>query len=169
MIIRVDDSHLRKKLIVRKRIFNARGLVGYNRERRNFGTRTRGSGDSDEVCLFAHLREGVNSLSDIHEAHCHIEEVDFGMFVHNPHDFARVHCRAAAERDDAIGFEGFHLSGTLFCACKGRVGRDVEERGVRYTHLVEFIGDGFNESVMIKETVGYDEATFFAHNVFKFA
>ena len=147
--IGINNRHIREQLIVCERIFYACLFIGDYRERRNLTACTRRCRDSNKIRLFAHFRESVNTLSDIHEAHCHIHEVDFGVFVHNPHNLACVHSGAAAQSDDAVGFESSHLRGAFLSAFKRRIGRYVEERGVLNTHFVEFVGDGFGVSVVI--------------------
>ena len=139
--IRVNDSHVRKKLIVGQRIFYAACFVGDNSERSDLRAGACRGGNGNEVCLFAHLREGVNTLSDVDEAHCHIHEVRFGVFIKHPHDFCRVHCGAAAEGDDAVGPESVHLRRALLCRSKGRVGLNVKECCVSNAHFVKNVGD----------------------------
>ena len=155
-------------MIVGKGILDTAVLIGDNRERGNFRTGTGRSRDSDEVGFFAHLREGVNSLTNIDESHRHIHEVYVGVFVHNPHNLARVHSRTAAERDNRVGFERTHKFRACLRACKRRVGRDVEERFVNDAHLIEFVFDGFSVSVIVKERVRYDKRAFLAHYVLQF-
>ena len=165
MEIGVDYSHIGQQLIVCERIFDSAVLIGDDGDRSNFRTRAGGSRDSDEVRFFSHLREGVNSLTDIDESHRHIHEVCFGVFVKNPHYFARVHCRAAAESDDRIGFERTHEFRARLCAGESGIGSDVEERFVNDAHFVELVLDGFGVTVIVKERVRYDERAFFVHYV----
>ena len=87
------------------------------------------------------------------------------MFVKNPHYLARVHCRAAAESDDRIGFERTHEFRARLCAGESGIGSDVEERFVNDAHFVEFVLDGFGVAVIVKERVRYDERAFFVHYV----
>ena len=157
MEVGVDNCHVGKKLVVCEGILNATLLVGNNCEGGNFGACTCGGGNCDEVCLLTHLGEGVNSLADIDEAHCHIHEVCLGMLVENPHDLCGVHCRTTAKGDDGVGLECSHLRRTLGCVCKGGVGLYVEECLVLNTHLVKLVGDGLGVTVLVKECVGYDE------------
>ena len=163
MEIRVDNCHFGQKFVVGKGIFHARFFIGNNRKRGNFAARARRRRDCDEVRFFAHLREGVNTLSDVHETHCHIHKVGFGVFVQNPHNLAGVHCRAAAERDNAVGFERSHLRRAFFCTGKRRIGSNVEERRMNDAHLIEFIGDRLRIAVVVKETVGNDKRPFLSH------
>ena len=163
MQIGIDNRHIGQQLVIGKRIFNARLFVGNYGERRNLRTRTRRSGNCDKVSLFSHLGESVNSLSYIHETHRHIVEVYFGVFVHNPHNLRRIHCTAAAERDNDVGLERRHLFCAFDSARKRRVGSYIEENIVVNTYLVEFIGYALRKSVLIKETVRNNERLFLAH------
>ena len=166
--IGVDDCHIGHQLVVREGIFHARLLVGDDREGSHFAARTGRGGDCDEVRLFAHLGEGVHALPDVHKAHGKVHKVDLGMFVEHPHNLAGVHSRAAAYRYDAVGLESAHRRGAFLGAGEGGVGRDVEERGVRDSHLVELVGDGLRISIMIQKTVRDNKSFLFSHDVFKF-
>ena len=157
MEIGVDDCHVGKKLVVSKRILHTGLFVGDNCERSNLRAGTCGGRNCDEVSLFTHLGEGVDSLTDINESHCHIHKVCFRMLVENPHDLCSVHCGTAAECDDGIGLECSHKSCTLGCVCKGRIRLYVKERGVLNAHLIELIGDRLGVAVLVKEAVGYNE------------
>ena len=125
VVVGVNDRHVREQLVIRERILNARSLVGDNGEGSYLGACSGGCGDRDEVSLLAHLRERVDPLSDILEAHRHIEEVSLGVLVKYPHDLAGVHSGAAAEGDDNVGLELLHLLRALHRACERRVGSNV--------------------------------------------
>ena len=89
------------------------------------------------------------------------------MLIEHPHDFARVHRRAAADGYDAVGFKIRHSLRALPCAGECRVGRNIEECGVGYTHLVKLVGYSLCIAVFIKELICYDKRFFLAHDVFK--
>ena len=161
----VNYCHVGHKLIVCEGILNARCLVGDNGEGSYLAAGTCRGRDSDEIRLFAHLREGVDALADIHEAHCHIHEVRLGMLVENPHDFCRVHSGAAAQGDYRVRLEGSHLLNALFGALERRVGSNVAEGRVYYAHLVELIGYRLGVAVFVKEVVGDYERSLLAHDV----
>ena len=160
----VDYSHVWHKFIVCKRIFYACLFIGDNGKRRNFGTCTCRRRNCNEKCFFAHFREGINSLSDIHKTHCKIHEVYFRMFVKYPHDFAGVHSGTTAQSNNAIRLERFHLFRTFFCACKSRVRSYVKERSMLNAHFVKFVGNRLCISIVIQETVCNDKCFFLAHN-----
>ena len=164
----VDDRHLREQFVVGEGVLDARRFVGDDGERRDLGTGTGGGRDGDEVSLFAHLGEGVHPLADIHEAHRHVEEVHFGMFVEHPHDLAGIHRGAAAEGDDHVGLEVRHQLGAFLRAGEVGIGRDVVEAGVADAHFVELVGDGLDIVVLIQEFVGDDERPLLVHDVFEF-
>ena len=71
------------------------------------------------------------------------------------------------DRDYAVGLEGAHLRGALLCARECRIGRDVEEGRVRKAELVELVGHGFGEAVLVEESVGHDEGALSAERVFE--
>ena len=167
MEISIDDCHIWKKLIVSKRILNACLFVSNNCEWCYFRACTCGCGNCDKVCLFTHLGEGINSLTDIDKAHCHIHKVSFGMLIENPHNLCRVHSRTTTERDDCIGSEGSHLRCALSCICKCWVGLNVKECCVLNTHCVKLVCNGLCVTVLIKECIGYDKRLFSAANCFK--
>ena len=90
------------------------------------------------------------------------------MLVHDPHYFAGIHRRAAAESYYAVRFKCAHLLCSRFGARKSGVGRNVGKYGVFYCHLFELIGYRTNEAVVIQEAVGYDKALFLVHYAFQF-
>ena len=155
--IGVDDRHIGHEFVVSKRILGARLLVGDDRERRHFRTGTCRRGNSDEQRLVAHVREGIDTLADIHKAHRHILEIYFGVLIHDPHDLCSIHGRTAADRDDDVGLEVAHLLDALVCAGKRGIGRDVEEGRVRDALLVENARDLLGETALEQELVGDDE------------
>ena len=165
--IGVNDCHFGHKLIIGKRIFNAAVFIGDNRKGSYLTARARCCGNCDEIGLFSHLGEGVNTLSDIGKAHCHIHEIGFGMLIENPHNFCGIHCRAAADCDNNIRLKRSHLSRTLSCACKCRVGSDIIESGVNNAHFVELVGYCLGIAVLIKEAVGNNKGFLLVHNIFK--
>ena len=79
--IGIDNGHFRHKLIIGKRIFYAGLFIGDNGERRDFTAGTGRGRNGDKVGFFTHLREGVDTLADIHKAHSHVHKVCFGMLV----------------------------------------------------------------------------------------
>ena len=81
MKVCINDCHVRKQFVISQRIFNTCCFISNYCKRCNFRTGTCRCGDGNEECLFPHLGEFVNSLSDIHETHCHIKEICFGMFI----------------------------------------------------------------------------------------
>ena len=163
-VVGINDSHVREKLIICERILDTALFVGDDSERSTLRTCTCRCRDSDEVCLFAHLRECVYSLADIHEVHCHIHEVCIGMLVEYPHDLACVHSRAAAESDDTVGLKCADGLCAFKCAGKCRVGENVAEYGVLDAHLIELVRDRLCIIVLIKEAVCNDEALLLVHN-----
>ena len=163
--ISVNDSHLRHQLIVSQRVLNACILIGDNRERSNLGTSTSRSRNSDEVSLLAHVREGVNSLTDIDEAHCHIHKVSLGVLIQDPHDLTSVHCRTTADSDDAVRLELSHSLCALLCGSQGRIRLNVRECGVDNAHLIKSVSDSLGEATLVQEGVSYDEHSLLAHNV----
>ena len=91
------------------------------------------------------------------------------MFVKYPHDFCRVHCAAAAERDYAVGSERRHLLCAFCRTAEGRVGSNVKEGRMLDSHFVKPVGYRLCVSVMIEEAVGYDKRPLFVHYGFKLA
>ena len=165
--IRVDDCHVRQKLIVGKRPFHAGVRIGNNRERGHFGAGARGGRNRDEVSFFAHLREGIDSLADVHEVHSHVGEVHVGVLIHHPHDFRRVHSGTAADGDDGIRLELGHLVSTLSRALERRVGGNFIEAGVLNAHFVELLFNRLGVAVIVKERVGNNKRLFLAHDGFQ--
>ena len=90
------------------------------------------------------------------------------MFVQHPHDFACVHCTAAAQRDYYVGGKGAHLFRTCLGACKRGVGRNVEEAGMCNAHFVEFVLNRLGVAVVVQETVRNDKRLLFVHHRLKF-
>ena len=58
------------------------------------------------------------------------------MLVHNPHNLAGVHSRAAAQSNNAVGLEGGHSLGALFSAGQSRIRSNVVESGMSDAHFV---------------------------------
>ena len=164
--VRVDNRHGRGQRIVRQRIFDVGFVVGNNRERRYFGTRTgsRRNGDHGRFCTQS--GQIANSLADIHKAHGDIFEFDFGLFVHQPHDFARVNRRTAAQRDKAIGFVRFDHHHRVVNRRQGGIGLHVKENLVIRSDFVQNARDVVHGARIEQEAVGYDKGAFFA---FQFA
>ena len=158
----VDDGHVGHQLIVGQRVLDAGVLIGDDGEGGHLTAGTGRGGNGDEIGLFAHLREGVGALADIHEAHGHIHKVDLGVFIHHPHDLTGVHGRAAAQRNDAVGLEGRHLRGALLGAGQRRVGLNVIERGVLNAHGVQLIRNGLGIAVVVQEAVRHQKNLFLA-------
>ena len=167
-VVCIDDCHVWQQLIVSQRVFCAVAVIGDNCKWSYLGTGTRRGWDCNKVCFFAHLREGVNSLADIHEAHSQIQEVYFRMLVHYPHDLTCVHCRTAAQCDDAVWFECAHCMCAGFCAGEVRVRCYFIEAGVLDSHFVKFILNWFYIAIFIKEGVGDNEASLLAHYLAQF-
>ena len=165
MEICVNYCHVGHELIVGKGILDAGGLVGDNGERSYLTAGTCRGRDGDEICLFAHLREGVDTLADINKAHSHVHEVRFRVLIENPHDLRRVHRGAAAESDYRVGLESSHLLNALFGALESRVGSNVAESRMDNAHLVELIGYRLGVAVFVKEVIGDDERSLLAHDV----
>ena len=166
--VSIHNRHLRQQFVVRQRVLHAGVLIGNDGERSDFGARASRGWDGDEVRLFTHLREGVHALADIHEAHCHVEEVHFRMLVHDPHNLAGVHCGTAADGDNAVRLEGGHGLCAFLRAGEGRVGRNIVERGVDDAQLIQLVGNRLGEAGFEQERVGDDEAALLAHNCLEF-
>ena len=144
-------------------------LVGNDRERSNFRTRTCRRRNSYKVSLFSHLRESVNSLTYIHKSHSEILEIYFGVLIKDPHYLTCVHCGSAADSYDNVRLEFFHCLCTFHCAAKRRVGSNVEERRMSYAHLVQSVGDSLCKTALIQEAVSYDKCLLLAHYFFEFS
>ena len=166
--VSINDCHVRQKLIVSKRPFHAGVCIGDDCKRGNFRTGTCGSRNGDEVSPFAHFRESIDSLADIHEVHSHIGEIHIGMLIHDPHDFRRVHCGTAADGDDGIRLELGHLVSTLSRALERRVRGNFIEASVLNAHFVEFLFNRLGVAVIVKERVGNNKRLFLAHDRFQF-
>ena len=158
--IGIHDRHLRQQFIVRQRIFHARDLICDDSKRRDFGTGAGGGGNRDKIGALPHLREGVDALSNVAEAHRHVLKIYVGMFVEDPHDLSCVHCRSAAYRKDEIRPERRHLCCALFGTCQRGVGCNVIECRMRDTHFVELLLDRLRIAVLIEERVCDDERSF---------
>ena len=134
--IGIDDGHIGEEFVVGQGIFNARVFVGDDGKRRDFGARTSRCRNGDEIGFFAHFWECIDALANIHKAHGHVLEIDFGVFVHDPHDLCGVHGGTTAQSDDDIGLERDHLLRSLDGATERRIGRDVEEARMCNAHFV---------------------------------
>ena len=153
----VHDGHFRQQLVVRQRILDAGGFIGDDGEGSHLGAGTGGGGDGDEIRLFAHLGEGVDTLADIHEAHGHVLEIRLGMLIQHPHDLARVHGGAAADGENQIGLEGRHLRRALSGTGEGGIGSYVVEGGMGNPHSVQLLLHRLRVAVLVQERVGDDE------------
>ena len=163
----VNYCHVRQQLVVRKGILYAALFICDNGKWSDLGACTCRCGDGDEVCLFAHFRECVYSLSDIHESHSHIHEVSVGMFVEHPHYLGSVHCGAAAQCDNGIGLECSHLLGTCLGAGKCGVGSYIEEGCGSNAHFVQLVNDRLCKAVFVKELVCDNEGALLVHHGFQ--
>ena len=86
------------------------------------------------------------------------------MLVHHPHDLARVHRGAAAQRDDAVRLKQAHRLRALERGGEVRIRRDVVEAGVLNPELIELFLDRGDVAVLVEERIGDDEAFFLAHH-----
>ena len=163
-IICIDNGHIGQKLIISQRPFLSGCFIGDDGKGRYLGTGSGGGGDCHEISLFAHLREGINSLADIHEIHCHVHEIHFGMLIHHPHDLRRVHSGAAAQGDDSIRLKASHLLCTGLGAFQLGIRLYIIEAAVNDSHLIQLVGYGLCISILIKEGIRYDEGTFLVHD-----
>ena len=148
-VVGVHDGHVGKELVVSQRVLHAGLLVGDHGEGGHLGTGTGGGGDGYEVGLLSHLREGVHTLPDIHEAHGHILEVHLRVLVHHPHDLSSVHGGTAAQGDDHVRLEGVHGLCAGLCVCQGGIRLYVGEGGVYDSQLIQLVGDGLGVSIHI--------------------
>ena len=123
----INDGHIWGQRVVCQRIFLTSCVIGHYGERRHFRTGTGGGGDGDHLGFDAHFRELVDTFTDIHKAQGQFFEVGFRMFVHDPHDFRRIHRGTAAQRDDDVWFEGVRQIGTFTYDGQGRVSFNFEE------------------------------------------
>ena len=160
----VDNRHVGHELVVGKRVLRPGGAVRDDGEGRDLGAGAGRGRDRDEVGLVAHVREGVDALADVHEAHRHVLKIDLGVLVQYPHDLCGVHRRTAADRDDDVGLEALHHLGAHLRAAERRVGSDLAEGGVHNAHLVELTLDRLCVAVRVQEAVGDDEGFLFIHN-----
>ena len=165
----IYDCHVRQERVVCKRILRACRLVGDDGERRHLGAGSGGGRHAYEIGLLAHLRERIDALADVQEAHRHVLEVRFRVFVEHPHDLRRVHRAAAADGDDDVRLEARHELRALLGAGEGRVGRDVGERREHEPLLLERLLDGLGVAVRVEEGVGHDERLLLAELLAEFA
>ena len=56
------------------------------------------------------------------------------MLIEYPHNLCRVHCGAAAERDDHVGLKLAHCLGAVLSGNKRRIGLNVGEHRVGDSH-----------------------------------
>ena len=153
----VHDGHLGQQLVVRQRILDAGGFIGDDGEGGHLGAGAGGGGNGDEIRLFAHLGEGVDTLADIHKAHGHVLEVRLGMLIQHPHDLARVHGGTAADGEDQVRLEGRHLRRALSGTGEGGIGSYVVEGGVGDPHGVQLLLHRLGVAVLVQEGVGDDK------------
>ena len=159
----INDCHLRKELVICKWVLNSCSLVCDNRERCNLRTCTCWCRNSDEVCLLTHLRECINTLTDIAETHCHIKEVNLRVLIHNPHNLTCVHCWTTADCYNTIRLEGSHSLRTLCSGSKWWIRCYIIEGCVLDSKLVKLICDMLGVSVRIEELICYDKYLLLIH------
>ena len=156
--LRVNDSDIRSELVVSERILHVLGLIGNYCEGSNFRTCTGSCRYADKLSLLTHLRELVNSLTDIHELLSHADEVSIGVLIEEPHCLCSVHCGTAADSNDAVRLEGVHNTCTLTNCCKVRIRLNFAEdldNGVIFV-LIELICESVNIAELNHSGVSYD-------------
>ena len=163
-VVCVNNSHVRHQFIVCQRPFDSCFFVCNNGKRSYLRTCTGRCWDCYKVSFFTHFREGIDSLADIHEIHCHIVKISVRILIKHPHNFSGIHCRTTAKSDNAVRLKGAHCCCSGFCRCKRRIRLYIRKTGVYNAHLIQFILNRLCISVFVKERVGYDKAAFFAHN-----
>ena len=107
--ISVNNCHIWKQFIVCDWPFCSCCSICDDSKWSYFRTCSGGSRDGNHHCFFTHLREGVNSLTDIHEVHSKVFKCTFRMFVHHPHNFCTVHSGTTTESDDNVRTKCFQL------------------------------------------------------------
>ena len=165
--IRVDNRHRRSQRIIRYRVLNALMVIGNNGERRYFRTRARRSRDSDHHSLFAQLRKFKNTFADIHKAHRQIFKFQFRMFVHQPHNLARVNRRTAAQRNDNVRLKRTERTDSHIDRRQIRIRMHVGEYFVRNADFVQNIGNFLGIAQIKQRLVGNDKRAFFAFQFLK--
>ncbi len=163
-VVGINNGHIRKELIVGQRILDARVAVRDDSERCDLGACTGGGRDCYEIGFLSHLRIHVDTLPDVHEVHGHVGEVGIRVLIEHPHDLGRVHCGAAAERDDDVRLKCPHLGRAFQGVLQCRVGLYIGEACVDDSHGVELLLDRLRVAVLVKECVRYDERAFFVHD-----
>ena len=155
--IRIDDCHIGQQLIICQRILDARGFICDNSKRSYLRAGAGRGRNRNEIGLLAHLGEGIDSLADIDEAHCHIHEVCLSMLVEHPHDFGGIHGRSTAQCDNGIRLESSHLCDAFLGITQRGIRLDIEEGGVCNPHLIQLVGDGLGVAIAVQEGIRYDK------------
>ena len=166
--ISINNSDIRKEFVISKRILCTWFFISNNSKRSYLRTCTWRCRNSNKCSLFAHLRECVNSLSDINETHSHIHEVSFRMLIKNPHNFTCVHSWTAAESNNAVRTESSHSLCTFHCRSKSRVRSNIKECSMLNAHFIKLISNALCITILIEELVCNDKCLLFAHNSFQF-
>ena len=133
-------------------------FVGDDGKRGDFRAGTGGGRDTDVFGFFAKFREFEGAFADVHEFLHEVAEVDMRLFVEEPHDFRRVHDRAAAEGDDGVRRKGFHDFRATGDGGDVRIRLDVGEDGVGdvVTAQLQLFDDALQEAVFDHGFVGDD-------------
>ena len=126
----VNDGDAGGERVVGQRVFAVVLFVGDDRERRHFRAGAGGGRDADVFGFFAQFGEFEGAFADVHEFLHEIAEINLRLFVKHPHDFCRIHDRAAAEGDNGVRRETFHDFGTTAHGRYIRVGFDVGKDGI---------------------------------------
>ena len=156
----IDNGHIRGQRVVCQRVFLTGRVIGHHGERRNFRTGTGSGSDRHHLGFDAHFRELVDTFTDIHKAQRQFFEVGFRMFVHDPHDFRRIHRGTAAQGDDHVWFKGVRQVGTFTYDGQRRVSFNFEEDFRLNTRSFQYGSDLIGIAVVEQEAVSHDQRAF---------
>ena len=154
----INDGDRRGERVVGKWVFAVVLFVGNNGKRRDFRASAGGGRDTDVFGFFAKFGEFEGAFADVHEFLHEVAEVDMRLFVEEPHDFRRIHDRAAAQGDDGVRCKGFHDFRATGDGGDVRIGLDVGEDGVGnvVAAQVQLFDDALQEAVFDHGFVGDD-------------
>ena len=156
----INNRHIRGQGIVSQRVLLPGGVIGNNGERRHFRAGTRRGGDRHHFGFNPHFRELVDTFTDIHKAQRQLFEVGFRMFVHDPHDFRRVHRGAAAQGDNHVRFESVRQLSAFTDDGQSRVSFHFKENFCFNASRFQYGSDLIRVAVVKQEAVGDDQRAF---------
>ena len=145
---RVNNGNSRCQWVVSQWVFAVVFLIRDNGKWCYFWTSTWSCWDTDVLRFLTKWWEAEGAFTNIHEFLDQVTEVDFWLFVEEPHYFGCIHWWTTTKSNDCVWFECFHHLSTTFYSCDVWIWFNIWEDLDSYTvaTCVQLIDNTLNET-----------------------